>query len=272
MIYFALAFELIILVFLSYGVEKLWSRYFNNKITQLALFPGTATHVLSHAFLCILTGATIKNLNIFKLGKNEILFVKPKISYLGNFLIAAAPIFGSGLIILLLLTILGGSVGIEQQLSDPNDVYRYMTDLMQAVQSNIVFFWEQISDQNIFFVVFISLSVILTISMAPNNQELKFLVLGFIVCGAIPFSLGLINISVYDHSWGKNIIDKFWQVMTISISVLAAVLCITLIMIAITTIFRRMFSGKGSGARKSPQISKQKPSKPKDSSTSTVEP
>ncbi len=270
MIYFALAFELIAIVFLSYGVEKLWTKYVNARISQFILFPGMVIHVLSHALLCILTGATIKNLNIFKLGKNEILFVKPKIGFIGTFFIAAAPIFGCGLIILILLAIFGG-IGVENlPLTNTTGIYTHVIDLLQIMHTNLTLFWRQIAAQNISSIIFLSLAVILSISMSPNIGELKYLVIGFIVCGAIPFSLKLIDFDVYNYALCKIIINKLWLIITLLISVLTAVLCITIILTGVIAGLRLTFSHKASGTKKNSQLSRSKFSRSKDNQNSDL--
>ncbi len=65
----AFAFGFIVIVFTSFGIEKLWSKYISIKAVRFFLFPGAVIHELSHAFICLITGTTIKELNIFKFAR-----------------------------------------------------------------------------------------------------------------------------------------------------------------------------------------------------------
>ena len=56
--------------------------------------PGAIVHELSHALFCLVTGTTIKELNLFTSNSTGIKYDKPKIPFLFDFIIAAAPMFG----------------------------------------------------------------------------------------------------------------------------------------------------------------------------------
>ena len=76
-------------------------KYADAKIIKVFLLPGSIVHDLSHALVCLITGTTIKELNLFALNDSEIKYDKPKIPVLFDFLIVAAPIFGCAFFIFL---------------------------------------------------------------------------------------------------------------------------------------------------------------------------
>src|SRR3990172_10429657 len=94
MIYFSLAIGLIMIIFLSYATCGLWIKHASTKMIQGFLLPGAIVHELSHALLCLVTGTTIKELNLFTSRSEERRDDKPRIPLLFDFIIAAAPMFG----------------------------------------------------------------------------------------------------------------------------------------------------------------------------------
>lgn len=247
MIYFALTFELIAIVFLSFSVEKLWAKYINNKALRIFLLPGAAAHELSHAVLCLITGTTIKNLNVFKLKENDIQYEKPKLSVVGNFLIAAAPIFGCGIILIFLAAFLGSSAGLNDPIPDVTAWYSHAEYLIKTIKATIMAFWEQITLHRTRPLIFIPLAIIFTVSMSPSRNDIKFLVLGFIISGAVFFSMEMFGISLRDYGWWMTFLNGLWHLITLSISVLIITLCISLFLIVIFRGFKLTFSRKEEG-------------------------
>lgn len=243
MIYFAIATKLLIIIFMSFGVDKLWTRHINSRVLSFFLFPGSVAHVLSHAILCLITGATIRNLNIFRFPDNEIQFEKPKISVAGNFLISIAPIFGCGMAILFLAAFLGSSAGSIKGVPSENiGIYHSMLNLGNHVQSTLLAFWYDIGSYKAQSLIFILTSVIFTISMSPKREEFKYLIPGLAVTAGIPFFIEMAGISLNSNSLWTTLMDNLWQLTTLSISVLSALLAITLFVIGIITGFQLTFA------------------------------
>jgi hypothetical protein len=76
-------------------------RYLNYKITRLLYYVGAFVHETSHAVLCILTGAKIKDFVIFS-SQPHVAHQKSKLPLVGELLISFAPIAG-GLLFLALV-------------------------------------------------------------------------------------------------------------------------------------------------------------------------
>src|SRR3970282_1230018 len=106
MIYLSLAIGLIMIIFLSYATCGLWTKYINTKTVNGFLMPVAIVHELSHALLCLVTGTTIKELNLFTSNSTGIKYDKPKIPFLFDFFIAAAPLFGCAFFIFFISKIL----------------------------------------------------------------------------------------------------------------------------------------------------------------------
>jgi hypothetical protein len=93
---------LIILISLLGGISNWLNwRYLNYSIVRLLYYLGAVVHELSHAFLCILTGAKITEISIFS-KQPHIAHSKSTVPFLGELLISLAPIIG-GLFFLFLI-------------------------------------------------------------------------------------------------------------------------------------------------------------------------
>jgi hypothetical protein len=244
----AFAFGFIVIVFTSFGIEKLWSKYLNSKIVKVFLFPGSITHGLSHAFLCLITGTTIKELNIFKLEDSNIQYDRPKVPFLFDFFIATSPIFGCAFVLILISTILGNPIQINESL--PNEmtlsfkiVFDYAKNFLDMIWLTLNEFWEN-GFQSISSTLFIIASIIFTVSMAPHKSDIKYIVLGFIVLGATLFLLERYGISLLDNKWWDNTLDNSWKIVTFIISILLSILFISAIIVGIIKAFRLTFGYK----------------------------
>ena len=244
MLYFAISIELLAIAFLSFGMDWLWTKNINNKVLRIFMFPGSVAHVLSHALLCLITGATIRNLNIFTL-ENEIFFERPKIRFVGNFLIIVAPIFGCGIILLFFATYLGSSAGENQHIQNNVEWLDNAKFLAENVKSTLIAFWNEIKNHKIPQLIFFYLSVVFTVSMAPKKDELKYLFFGLLILAAIPFFLEMFGMKLKDNGLWVALLNGLWHLITLSITVLGALLAITLIIIGFVKGFRLIFSQKG---------------------------
>ena len=237
-VYLAFAFGFIVIIFTSFGIEKLWSKYLNSKIVKSFLFPGAVVHELSHTFLCLLTGTTIKELNIFKLDNSGgIQHDRPKVPYLFDFFIATSPIFGCAFVLILTSIILRNPIQISETL--PNDmtlsmklVFDYARNFLDMIWLTLNAFWKS-GFHSISSILFIIASIIFTVSMAPHKRDIKYIVLGFVILGVALFLLELSGISLLGYKWWDQALENSWKIITYIISLLLTILFITSIIIGI---------------------------------------
>ena len=249
-VYLAFAFGFIVITFTSFGIEKLWSKYLNLKIVKSFLFPGAVIHELSHAFLCLITGTTIKELNIFKLeNSGGLQYDRPKVPYLFDFLIATSPVFGCAFVLILTSIILGNPIQVSESL--PNEmtfsmklVFDFAKNFLDMIWLTLNAFWK-IGFHSINSILFIIASIIFTVSMAPHKRDIKYIVLGFIILGTALFFLELFGISLLAYKWWDQALDNSWRIVTYIISLLLTILFITSIIIGIIKGIRLTFGHKG---------------------------
>ncbi len=245
----AFAFGFIAIVFISFGIEKLWSKYLNLKALKFFLFPGAVVHELSHALLCLVTGTTIKELNIFKLKDGSLRYEKPKVPFLFDFFIATAPIFGCAFILILISIILGNPIRVSESL--PADVtfsikavFDYAKNFLDMIWLTLNLFWKQ-GFRTINSIIFIITAIIFTVSMAPHKSDIKYIVLGFIAVGFILFALEWFGISLLGYKWWDGVLDSSWRITTFIVSILLTILFISSIIIGIIKGIKLIFGHKG---------------------------
>jgi hypothetical protein len=248
-VYLAFAFCFIVIVFTSFGIEKLWSKHINAKAFRLFLFPGAIIHELSHAFLCLITGTTIKELNIFKSGSSGIQYDRPKIPFLFDFFIATAPIFGCAFILVLISIILGNPIRVDESL--PNEitfsfkiVFDYAKNFMDMIWLTLNTFWKS-GIRSVSSVFFIIASIIFTVTMAPHKSDIKYIVLGFIILGSVLFALEWFGISLLQYKWWDKMLDRSWVIITYIISILLTMLFISSIIIGMIKGVKLILGHKG---------------------------
>ena len=237
------------LVFTSFGIEKLWSKHINAKAVRFFLFPGAVIHELSHAFICLITGTTIKELNIFKLENGSIQYDRPKIPFLFDFFIATSPIFGCAFVLILISIILGNPIRVDETL--PNEmtfsikiVFDYAKNFLDMIWLTLNAFWKS-GIRSISSVFFIIASIIFTVTMAPHKSDIKYTVLGFIILGSALFALEWFGISLLQYKWWDKMLDRSWVIITYIISILLTMLFISSIIIGMIKGVKLILGHKG---------------------------
>ncbi|MBI2472518.1 MAG: hypothetical protein HYV59_14965 [Planctomycetes bacterium] len=251
MLYVSLTIGLIIIIFLSYAISGLWIKHASTKMVHGFLLPGAIVHELSHALLCLITGTTIKELNLFTSNSTGIKYDKPKIPFLFDFFIAAAPLFGCAFFIFFISKILSNPVNINSTFPQEihftlKGLFDLIRHLLDAVWVTFNTFRDQFRIMDIRHIFFLLALVIFTVSMSPHKQDIKHLVLGFGIISAILFFLEKLGIHLLQYRWWNFCVKELWVITTLTISVLATLLFITLIFMGIIKGYRLTFGHKGS--------------------------
>ncbi len=96
-----LGLVIVLVVLFGYASDWLNWRFLNYRITRLLYYVGALVHETSHAILCVLTGAKIREFSVFS-SQPHVTHEKSRLPLIGNLLISSAPIFG-GLLFLFLI-------------------------------------------------------------------------------------------------------------------------------------------------------------------------
>src|SRR3972149_600768 len=192
------------IIFLSYATCGLWIKHASTKMIQGFLLPGAIVHELSHALLCLVTGTTIKELNLFTSNSTGIKYDKPKIPFLFDFFIAAAPLFGCAFFIVFISKILSNPVHLNSTF--PQEIHFTLKGLFDVIRHLLDAVWitfntfrNQFRITDMRHIFFLLALIIFTVSMSPHKQDIKHLVLGFGTISAILFFLEKLGIHLQHH-------------------------------------------------------------------------
>lgn len=239
------------IIFLSYAISGLWIKHASAKMIQGFLLPGAIVHELSHALLCLITGTTIKELNLFTSNSTGIKYDKPKIPFLFDFFIAAAPMFGCAFFIFFISKMLSNPIHLNNTF--PQEIHFTLKGLFDLIRHLLDSVWitfntfrNQFHITDMRHIFYLLALIIFAVSMSPHKQDIKHLVLGFGIISAILFFLEKLGIHLLQYRWWNFCVKELWVITTLTISVLATLLFITLIFMGIIKGYRLTFGQKGS--------------------------
>lgn len=234
-IYVILAFWLIILILLCLAIHALWSRHIHSRALSFFLLPGAIIHELSHALLCLVTGATIKELSIARIENPGIKYEKPKVPVIGDFLIAFAPIAGCAVVLSIVFVLLNTRIDANVPLSENVRwiLVKYLYGFKETVFLTVYNFWVYQDLGNAKLICSLLATVIFTLSIAPHKGDIKYLVPGIIIVAAILYSLDAIGLSLSNYKWLNYSVYKLWNFTIAGLCTLAGFLLLTFIIITV---------------------------------------
>ncbi len=182
---------LVIILVVLFGYISNWLnwRYLNFKITQYLYYIGAFVHEGSHAILCLLTGAKVREFKFFT-SQPHVIHTKSKIPLVGSFLISSAPIFG-GLFFLFLVNkfVLGDSFVIKPFTDNWKDT---LLEPLKLVAQMDLFKWQSW--------VMILLLLNVGAMIGPSIQDIKnawpIIILAFFVPSSFLINFCLIALSL----------------------------------------------------------------------------
>lgn len=239
MLYAALTFWLLLIVFTAWGVRKLWCGIVQPKVFNSVLLPGTLIGLLGHVLGLLVTGATIRETTLFKddeTGEPETTAdPKPRIPVVGHVIIGLLPLLACGAGVYFTAKYLGnGTVAkINDEIVGPTlpttlggfwQMLRDQITLMESATSAIAS-----SDfQNWKTLVFLYLLICLAVRMAPFPGNLRG-ALGAIVLLGIG---GGVASSLFDIADPR--VQSGWAVLNLTVAVLLVLLFVSLIIRGLT--------------------------------------
>jgi len=143
-------YQLILFVTLILAASSLVQYFLLNSFIgrryRLFVAPGVVVHEFSHALFCLLTGAKIQSIELFKKEGGQVAYTKSKIPVISDFLISMAPL----LIGLVIIYFLSHWLGIADK------------------KTVLSFNYHSFSNWIIFYLI-----VSIAVTMTPSKQDLK---------------------------------------------------------------------------------------------------
>ncbi len=225
------AFALFLLVWimlllgLSKFVERIWVTAIGFRPFRFFVAPGVIIHEYSHALACLITGAKIHEIKLFKKEgghvKHEPPKWPPKFTFFSKVLISFAPVVGCILVMWFLIFAFQQITGVDlseqtktvQKTEDdgkqvetevpikqetPESVWGYVEQLLSSTWYKIINITKPIISPKsnvILGIIFLWLLLSMTVGMAPSAQDFRNSFIGVII----------LIILVFVISWGMTV-------------------------------------------------------------------
>ncbi len=233
MLYAALTFWLLVVIFVAWGIQRLWSGMVEPRVFNALLLPGTLVAQTGHVIGCLITGATVNNTTLFTNGRGDpetTPNAKPRIPIVGPIVIGLLPLVACTIAVYLvagtwgdriLSAMSGDQVATALPLSFSafwqllRDQVSIVERLVNAVLSSLPGNWK--------IWAFLYLLVCLTVRMAPFPGTQRGSMSAILLIGMI-FALGGFMTATSAH-----LIAAGWGVLTLTVATLLLLLLISLI-------------------------------------------
>jgi hypothetical protein len=166
-------------------------RYLNYGPVRLLYYVGAFVHELSHAILCVLTGAKIEEFTVFS-NQPRVVHRQSKIPFVGELLISSAPIAGGLFFLFLVNRYLLGNYFILPIFSSTQDWHTIFAVLLAVLSQINLLHWQSW--------VMILLSLNAGAMLGPSPRDLRnfwpMLVILFFVPSPLLAGVGFIALSL----------------------------------------------------------------------------
>ncbi|MBK9973427.1 MAG: hypothetical protein IPP14_01400 [Planctomycetes bacterium] len=184
-----------LLILCTYGLRALWIRALPGKALAWLIAPGVAVHELSHAAGCLLTGAKIHSMVLFRSdGSGEVRHGPPKLKYVGDVIISLAPLLGCTICLWLLGVLLASPVNFYAVRAQgvQTSQLAFLWDLAGLVLRDLQLALETASLASWRTWLFLYFAMCFTLGMAPSRQDLKNGSVGILVVALVALVVHLV--------------------------------------------------------------------------------
>jgi hypothetical protein len=248
--YAAITFWLSVIVFTALGVHRLWSALIKPKAVNTILLPGTLVATLGHILGLLITGGTVEDTALIKdddsgepqTGKDP----KPKVPIIGAVVVALLPMIGCAVAIYGVSHYFGSPVlqalnqGEPQRLVLPTAWPMFFDMLRQAV-TLVEKLVRVVLDSNLqdwHILLFLYLSICLTVRMAPLTGNIRGAIGAILIAGVLAYLIARMSPPSPDS------LQSTWLLITYSVAVLLLLLIISLLVTGAVHLVRTFVNSK----------------------------
>ena len=234
MLYAALTFWLLVIVFSAWGVHRLWSRMIKPRAVNTVLLPGTLIAQLGHVLGLLITGNPVHNTKL--MGDDEAgeptadAPEKQRIPVVGPVLVGLLPLLACGGCLYLAAATLGRNMLVQDASPDlPQTLPLTLAgfwgllrtsitvteDMLNAILHSDLLRWAN--------VLFLYLAVCLTVRMAPFEGSHRGAIGAILLSGLI---IGLVGSSV---SALERAVLSSWPILNFAVGMLLFLLLVSLL-------------------------------------------
>jgi len=160
--YLMLIVVFLLIVALSFAINHLLAGS-TGRGYRLFVAPGVVVHELSHAITCLITGAKVTSISMFKKEGGEVKHGYPKIPVLGQILISLSPFIVGSILIFILARALGIANSELPQVSlNPASIILWAKETFSALNLREFKTW---------LILYLSISIAVT--MTPSIKDIR---------------------------------------------------------------------------------------------------
>ncbi len=196
-------------------------------IYRIFVAPGVIVHEMSHALGCVLTGAKIGSIQVFKKDGGEVRHTQPKIPILGQIIISMAP-FVIGFFLVYLLAKFVGLKPLNPNIlhNISNNTLWQIWDAIKGVEYHSIVSW-----------IALYLIISIAVTMTPSTRDLTNMAISLIVVAALLFVLvKYIDVNI---NFNEILSAEFLAILATTCLVLLASLFLSIIIAVIASIFKK---------------------------------
>jgi hypothetical protein len=178
-----------LLLLALHGLRRLWAGTVSTGVLAWVVAPGVILHELSHAAGCVLTGAKVHSITLWRSdGSGEVRHGPPRVRWLGGVVISLAPLVGGILALLLLGLLLRAPVnmyGVRVSGAQP-DQFVFLADLARLLWHDFALVLRPSAWADWRSWLFLYFAVCITLTMGPSAKDLRNCAAGLLaLCGII---------------------------------------------------------------------------------------
>lgn len=260
---------LLVVLFASYAVYKIWAGLISHAAMTWLLLPGALVSELAFVLGCLLSGATVKDVSLVPRGrekkdeqkdkkkdeeaqKRESAppvrggFPKPKLPVIGHIFMGLIPIFAAGVCIWAASAALGHPILTHVEASLPQTLptttegwWALPNELIAIVRKT----WESLTvgrwtdfQAHWKTILFVYLSVCLIVRMAPIRGNLRGAAGAMLLLGGVAIGVELIH-----KGATTPMLEKSWMLLTFTVGMLLLLLTFSLLALALVGLLRLAF-------------------------------
>ena len=245
MLYAALTFWLLVIVFCAWAVHWLWSQLVKPRIVNTVLLPGTLVAQLGHVFGLLITGNSVSNTKL--MGDDEAgeptsdTPEKHRIPILGSVLVGLLPLVACAAGLIWAASTLGRGIlmtdaAIELPQSLPLSLAAFWQLLRNIIDSteNVLNTIIHSDLRNWTNLLFIYLAICLTVRMTPFEGNRRGAIGAILLAGVVIGVLATLIAPVND------VVLSSWPVLSFAVAMLLFLLLFSLLVTGIVGLFRIM--------------------------------
>ena len=264
---------LLIVLFSSYAVYRIWAGLTSGVAMTWLLFPGALVSELAFVLGCLLSGATVKDVSLLPTDENQDEekdkkkdeqepprkkaagppttggFPKPKIPIVGHIFMGLIPIVAAGLCIYAMsatmghpvLTKIDATANLPKVLPTTSEQWwalpKDMVDLVRTTWNALgVSGWANFN-RNWKLILFTYISICLVVRIAPIRGNLRGASGAMLLLGAAAIATELIR-----KGTTTPLLEKSWTLLTFTVGMLLLLLTFSLVALALVGLIRLAFA------------------------------